>query len=129
MKNMVLFLGVLLLLGGFVVLSQHVKNNDLRDQILDKDRCISTMKENFKTAIKLESVDTWYVVNPNKVSSLPDGQGEIVNLSDRSLLPMGSRLGIKRPVPNTKIRFSPSESIGQTYTVAGGWLAYEYLDD
>lgn len=125
-----LFLSVALIMAFvFFGLYNGSKIKDLREQIKNQKEFIASMEQDVKIAIKLESIPTWYVVHENKVSSLPNGQGEIVNLSDRSLLSMGNRLGIKRPIPNTKIHFSPSESREQAYTVAGGLLTYEYLDD
>lgn len=125
----IIFLSILLIVGGFNGLVKSSKIHDLQEQIIYKDAYISDMKSDINVALKLLKIQTWYVVNENKVSSLPNGQGEVVDFFNRPLSPIGNRLGIRHPVFNTKIRFSPSESTGQAYTVVGGLLTYEYLDE
>lgn len=121
---------MLSVIAGLIIVIIH-KNSlitNLNKEISCKNDFLALMEANVKIALRLQTKPVWYIVYENKVSSMPNGQGEIINLSDK-LVPIGNRMGIRHPFTNTKIRFSPSESMGQAYTVAGELLAYEYLDD
>lgn len=126
MKFLTIFIAVIM---GLTLLEHGSSITKIKEELKSSNIRMEFLKENIQISLRLLKNSYWYVVDENKVSSLPNGQGEIVNLSDRSLLSMGNRLDIKRPVPNTKIRFSPIESPGQAYTVAGELLKYEYLDN
>lgn len=111
------------------LLNQSGNVTKLKNELENSNMRLESLKEDIQISLRILNRPCWYVIHENKISSMPNGQGEIVNLSDRSLLPIKNQLGIKRPYPNTKIYFLPSESMEQICTVAGGLLTYEYLDD
>jgi|SRR3989338_3550877 len=108
----------------WVIAGKNVEIKKLKKQISLKESYIAENDVYVKTSLNLLKKPFWYVVNASKVSSLPNGEGEYIILTDSPLRARGNRLNIK----HSKVTFLPNTSRSGAYTVEGCWLTYQYVD-
>jgi hypothetical protein len=86
--------------------------------------------ENIQTERNLAVVlanRSWYVVDSITVSSLKDGQGQVIKLSEQ-LRTRGSHMGMIHVVKNVQARFFPAIYKNRMCGILGS-LAYEYENE
>ena len=127
----ILFIFVLIgTLGSSVglIIKKNSEIRNLKEKVSLKESYIKENDVYVKVSLRLLTKQFWYVFNSRAVSSLPNGEGEYVILTDRQLGAMGNRLGVKHPEYNMKVTFLPSTSRSEIYVVEGCWLTYQYMD-
>ncbi|MBM2818134.1 MAG: hypothetical protein HW401_724 [Parcubacteria group bacterium] len=128
----ILFIFVLIgTLGSSVdlIIKKNSEIRNLKEKVSLKESYIEENDVYVKVSLRLLRKPFWYVFNNRAVSSLPNGEGEYVILTDRPLSATGNRLGVKHPVRDTKVTFLPNTSNGnEANTIEGGWLTYQYID-
>jgi len=124
----IVFIFLVIGLVGLVVKDNYEIKN-LKEQVKIKESYIAENDVYVKVSLRLLTKPFWYVFNTRAVSSLPNGEGEYVILTDRPLSAIGNRLGVKHPERDMKVTFLPNTSNGnEANTIEGGWLTYQYID-